>query len=61
MKKQKDKYCMIYVESKMTPMNLSVNQKQTHRCREQNLIAKRRGFGEGWIGSLRLADANYYI
>ena len=37
-------------------MNLSTKQKQTHRHREQW-----GGGGEGWSGSLGLADANYYI
>ena len=43
-------------------MNLSMKQKQTHRHREQ--ICGHQGgeeVGEGWIGSLGLADASYYI
>ena len=41
-------------------MNLSMNQKQTHRHREQTCGCQEGGVGEGWIGSLGLADANYY-
>ena len=41
-------------------MNLSMKQKQTHRYREQTCGCQGGG-GEGWIGSLELADANYYI
>ena len=40
-------------------MNLSTKQKQTHRRREQTCGCQ--GVGEGWVGSLGLADANYYI
>ena len=41
-------------------MNLSV--KQTHRRREQTCgFQGEEGAQEGWIGSLGLADANYYI
>ena len=40
-------------------MNISMKQKQTHRHR---LVAKGKGMvEEGRIGSLGLADANYYI
>ena len=43
-------------------MNLSMQQKQTHRHREQTYGCQKGGvIGEGWIGSLGLADANYYI
>ena len=35
--------------------------KQTHRHREQICGCQGGGAGEGWIGSLGLADANYYI
>ena len=41
----------------MTQMNLSTKQKETHRHREQTCGCQ--GVGEGWIGSLGLADANY--
>ena len=42
-------------------MNLSVKQKQTHRCREQTCGCQwGGGMGEGWIGSLGLSDANSY-
>ena len=36
-------------------------QKQTHRHREQTCGCQRGGGEGGWIGSLGLADANYYI
>ena len=44
-------------------MNLSVKLKQTHRYREQTCDCQAGwgGVGEGRIGSLGLADANYYI
>ena len=50
----------------MTKMNLFTKQKQTHRHREQTLETCGcqggwGGVGEGWIESLGLADANYYI
>ena len=42
-------------------MNLFTKQKQTHRHREQTCDLQRgEGMGGGWIGSLGLADANYY-
>ena len=44
----------------MTQMNLSM--KQTHRHREHTGGCQGGGgVGEGWIGSLWLADANSYI
>ena len=43
----------------MAQMNLSTKQKQTYRHREQTCGCQARG--EGWRGSLELADANYYI
>ena len=43
-------------------MNLSMKQKQTHGYREQTCGSQGGGrVGEGWIGSLGLADAIYYI
>ena len=43
-------------------MNISKKQKQTYRYRKQTCDCQGGGeFGEGWIGSLGLADANYYI
>ena len=40
-------------------MNLSMKQKQTQRHREQTCGCQEGGeAGEGWIGSLGLADAN---
>ena len=46
-------------------MNLSMKQEQTYRHREQT-FGSRGGVGvgevgEGWTGSLGLADANYYM
>ena len=44
----------------MTQMNISM--KQTHRPREQTCGCQGGGsVGEGSIGSLGLADVNYYI
>ena len=43
----------------MTQMNLSMKQKHIHRHRKQSVVA--RGVGEGKIGSLGLADANYNL
>ena len=34
---------------------------QTYRHREQAWVAKGEGEGLGWMGSLGLVDANYYI
>ena len=42
-------------------MNLSTEQKQTHRHREQLADAKGEGVEMGQTGSLGLVDANYYI
>ena len=43
-------------------MNTPLKQKQTHRHREQTCGCQGgEGVGEGIIGSLGLADANYYI
>ena len=43
-------------------MNLSMKQTQTHRHREQICGGQGGdGLGEGWNGSVGLADANYYI
>ena len=46
----------------MAQMNLSTKQKQTHRRRDQTCGCQG-GWeeGEGWIRSLRLVGANYYI
>ena len=40
-------------------MNLSTELKQTHRHEKQTFGCQ--GGGVGWIGSLGLVDANYYI
>ena len=62
---EKDKYHMLSLIcgiENMTQMNLSTKQKQTHRRREQTCGCQGGGVvGEGWSGSLGLADANYYI
>ena len=46
----------------MIQMNLFTKQKHPHRHREQTCGCQGgEGMGEGWIESLELADANYYI
>ena len=46
----------------MTQMNLSMKQKQTHRYKEETVVAKRKGELETeQTGILWLADVNYYI
>ena len=46
----------------MTQMNLSMKQKQKQTQTERTDWWLPRGrVGEGWSGSLGLADANYYI
>ena len=48
--------------SNMTQMNLSTKWKQTHRHREQTCGCQGgEDLGEAWVGSLGLADENYYI
>ena len=43
-------------------MNLTTKQKQTHKHREQTCGCQEGEVaGEGWIGSLGLADINCYI
>ena len=45
----------------MTQMKL-IYETETHKHRVQTCGCKGgEGVGEGWIGSLGLADANYYI
>ena len=45
----------------MTQMNLFMKQNQTYRHREQTCSCQGGGgAGARWIGSLGLADANYY-
>ena len=62
--KENDKYhmisfiCGIY---NLAQMNLSTEQKQTHRQGEQTCGRPVGGEGVGWTGSLKLVDANYYI
>ena len=58
--KEKDKYHMWNLNRDMSKLNLK--QKQTHRHREQTCDCPVGGvWGEGRIGSLGFADANYYI
>ena len=46
----------------MTQINISTKQKQTQRHKEQTCGCQGGGqVGEGRIGSLGLAEANYYI
>ena len=46
----------------MVPMNLFAGQEQRRRHREQTCGCQGGGRGgEGWVGSLGLVDANYYI
>ena len=40
-------------------MNPSTKQKQTHRYRTDMWLPRGKKGGEGWIGSMGLADANY--
>ena len=48
--------------SNRTQMNISTNQKQTHRHRQQTAGSQGGGrVWEGWIGSLGLAGAAYAI
>ena len=56
-------YAITYMWNlKYDKMNLSVKQKWTHRYREHTYGCQGWGdMGGGWIGSLGLADANYYI
>ena len=49
------------MESKNSTNEPIYKQKQTHRHGEQAVVAKGEGEGMGWIGNLRLVDANYYI
>ena len=42
-------------------MNLSTEQKQTLKYRKQTCGCQGEDRGEGWIGSLGLVAANYYI
>ena len=41
-------------------MNLSAKQKQTHKHREQTVVARGKWGRDEWIENLRSADANYY-
>ena len=63
--KEKNKYHMISLIGgikNMTQMNLSSKQKQIQRPKEQTCGCQGgRVAGVGWMGSLGLVDANYYI
>ena len=48
-------------EISQTRMNLSMKQKLTHREQTGGCQGRGGGVGEGRIGSLGLADVNYYI
>ena len=60
-----DKYHVISLiceTSDKTQMDKSVEQKQTHKHREQTCSCQGgEGVGEGWIGRLGSADANYCV
>ena len=45
----------------MAQMNLSTEQKQTHRHEGTLAVVKGEGEGVGWTGSLGFVDANYYF
>ena len=42
-------------------MNISAEQKQTHRHGEQTCGCQGEEEGVGWTGNFSLIDANYYI
>ena len=56
-------YDIIYMwNPKYGKMNLFIKHKQTHRYQKhRSMVAKGEGVEKGWIGSLELEDANYYI
>ena len=45
----------------MAQMNLSAEQKQSHRHGEQDCACQGEGKGGLWTGNWGLIDANYYI
>ena len=45
----------------MVQMNIPTEQKQTHTHGDQTCGCQGDGEGVGWMGSLGLVDANYYI
>ena len=45
----------------MIQMTLFTKQKHTHRHRDKTCGCQGEGVGEGWTGSLRLADTSYHI
>ena len=45
----------------MAQMNLSTEQKQTHRLENRLVVAKGEGEGVGWTGCLGLIDSNYCL
>ena len=55
-------YNITYVWNLKRHTNELIYETQSHRHREQTCDCQEGGgVGEGWIGSLGLADANYYI
>ena len=61
---EKDKYHMISLKCRfyiMAQMNLTYKTEADLQTQRTDLWLPRRGLGEGWIGSLGLADTNYYI
>ena len=62
-KSERDEHHLISLTrgiSNMTQMSLSVNQKQRNGHREQAGVCRGKELGEGWSGSLGLADVRYY-
>ena len=55
----KSEYDVIYMRNLKYDTNLPMTQKQTHRHREKTCGCQ--GVQEGWIRSLGLTDASYYI
>ena len=51
----------LYVESIKQDTDEPVKQKQTQGYENRLWLPRGRGWREGWIGSLRLVDANYYM
>ena len=45
----------------MAQINLSTENQQIHRYGEQTQSCQGRGGGNGWTGSLRLVDTNYWV
>ena len=61
---EKGKYRMISLRCRfyiMAQMNLTYKTETDLQTQRTVLWLPRRGLGEGWVGSLGLADINYYI